>query len=70
VDAEVAGEFRVEGSDQVTALFGKDRVVVVGCEDFDAGPTADDGGADEDRFEGSPSSEWQSDRALESNWRP
>ena len=47
----VAGEFRVEGGNQMFALFHKDRISMILGEHLYSGPRApDDGGADENGF--------------------
>lgn len=52
MDAGVGCQFRVERGDEMAALFGEDRIAVVGGEHSNGrARDADDGRADEDRFE-------------------
>ena len=52
MDARIGRQFRMERGDQMVALFGEDGIAVVGGKHVNGrAGGADDGGADEDRFE-------------------
>jgi len=52
VDAGIGREFRVEGGDQMATLLSEDGISVIGGEHLNGGAGgADDGSANEDRFE-------------------